>query len=471
MIVVQRVVVVSVAMFLLAGSLCPQKPAPHRMVVVISLDGFPAYSLEDPRLPVPTLRTLAKNGASAKRMTTVNPTVTWPNHTAMVTGVGADRHGLLFNGAAVRTRGTPMVKIDPFIDKVQMVHVPTVYDVAHRAGMTTAQVDWVAIQHAPSITWEFAEFPSKDGPIEKEMMDRGLVTGNDVEQFTKVNILRRDQIWTDAAIHILQQHEPDLLLVHLLSLDTTHHSYGPKSLASMDAMAFLDSCVARITGAIRSMGANDRTTILVVSDHGFKVVSNQIRPGAALADAGLGEGVQIIPEGGTAMVYLDRKRAATLAPLVIKTLSGMPGLDRIVVPEDFEKLGLPTPSADPQAPDLILVAKSDYAFAGGTKDSVVSSPLQKTGSHGYLATDPEMDAIFIASGDGIRKGVSLERIRNIDVAPTIAELLGLTFGGIEGRALVETFVGKVPVAGVKVRARARSSGPKSLASNSGRSSR
>ncbi|MDQ6678049.1 MAG: alkaline phosphatase family protein [Acidobacteriota bacterium] len=461
MIFLQRIAAHAAALLLLAGSVCSQTAAPHRMVVVISLDGFPAYSLDDPQLPIPTLRALAKSGASAKRMTTINPTVTWPNHTAMVTGVRADRHGLLFNGSAVRTGSIPMVKIDPFVDKIRMVHVPTVYDLAHRAGLTTAEVDWVAIHHAPSITWEFAEFPSKDGAIEKEMMDRGLVTANEVEQFTKVNILRRDQIWTDAAVHILQQHEPNLLLFHLLSLDSTHHSYGPKSLAGLDAMAFLDSCVARITGVIHSMGADNRTTILVVSDHGFKVVNHQIRPVIALADAGLSDGVQVIPEGGTAMVYLDPKRAATLAPMVTKTLSGIPGIDQIAAPEDFGRLDLPTPSADPQAPDLILVAKSDYAFTGATKDSVVIRPPEKTGSHGYLSSDPEMDAIFIASGNGIQKGVSLERIRNIDVAPTIAELLGLTLGGIEGRAVAEVLVGKGPGAGAKVRRRnnARAGGP------------
>ena len=40
-----------------------------------------------------------------------------------------------------------------------MVHVPTVYDAAHKAGLTTAQVDWVAIFQAPTITWQFAEIP------------------------------------------------------------------------------------------------------------------------------------------------------------------------------------------------------------------------------------------------------------------------------------------------------------------------
>ena len=53
-------------------------PARDRMVVVISLDGFPAYALEDPKLPLPTLRRLAAEGARAKAMVTNNPTVTWP---------------------------------------------------------------------------------------------------------------------------------------------------------------------------------------------------------------------------------------------------------------------------------------------------------------------------------------------------------------------------------------------------------
>src|SRR5882762_9294908 len=69
-----------------------------RLVVVISLDGFPAYAFDDPRLPVPTLRRLMTEGASASSMQPVNPTVTWPNHTAMVTGVNAAEHKVLFNG-------------------------------------------------------------------------------------------------------------------------------------------------------------------------------------------------------------------------------------------------------------------------------------------------------------------------------------------------------------------------------------
>src|SRR5262245_56166621 len=73
-----------------------------RIVVVISLDGFPAYTLDDPLLPTPTLRRLAREGAVAQRMKISNPAVTWPNHTSMVTGVQPEKHGVLYNGMLMR---------------------------------------------------------------------------------------------------------------------------------------------------------------------------------------------------------------------------------------------------------------------------------------------------------------------------------------------------------------------------------
>jgi predicted AlkP superfamily phosphohydrolase/phosphomutase len=412
----------------ISALLC-QVPATQRSVVVISLDGFPAYSLEDPQLPAPTLRRLIESGAQAKRMTTVNPTVTWPNHTSMVTGVRASEHGLLYNGSAVRTGTWPPIKIEPFIEKEKMVHAVTVYDLAHRAGLTTAQVNWVAIEHAPTITWEFPEMASVAGTIEREMVARGAVRASEIEQFRRTNIVRRDEIWTDAAVHIIREHKPNLLLFHLLTLDSVHHAYGPKSLAGAAAIGFLDGCVARVLEAIKAAGMEDRTTVIVVSDHGFKVVTKQIRAAAALTAANLAASVHVIPEGGTAMLYLDKTKAAELLPKVRNVFERMEGIAQIAGKNDFAGLGLPDAEREPQMPDLVLVAKSGYAFVGGVANPVVVSSEQKTGSHGYLNTDPELDAIFIASGYGIRAGVSLDRIANLDVAPTIAALLGLRFEG------------------------------------------
>jgi predicted AlkP superfamily pyrophosphatase or phosphodiesterase len=413
-----------------------QAPQANRSVVLVSLDGFPASALADPKTPVPTLRKLIREGTLARHMTTINPTVTWPNHTAMVTGVDASQHGLLVNGTIVRTDGWPPVKIDPSISKEQMVHVSTVYDAAAKAGLTTAQVDWVAINNAPTIKWEFPEVPSVDGVVEREMVGRGITDTATVQQFRQQNIFRRDEVWTDAAIHILREHRPNLLLFHLLSLDSTHHTYGPGSLAAAGAMAFLDGCVARLMDGIRAAGMESRTTVIIVSDHGFKLVKNQIDVRPAVAAAGLADEVYVVPEGGFELVYVKPAKRADTVSRLRKTLGEIDGIAVVAGPERFEALGLPT--TDPQMADLFLVPKAGFAFAM-SKGGAVSTPVASASrAHGYLNTDPELDAIFIASGAGIRSGEVLERVRNIDVAPTIAELLGLKMPErIQGRVMRE----------------------------------
>ena len=422
------------ACFLLAAS-AAQPPARRPTVVVISIDGFPAYALENSRLPIPTLRRLMKEGAWASRMTPINPTVTWPNHTTLVTGVDARKHGVLFNGLLVRGAAPP--KVEPWVDKEKLVGAPTVYDAAYKAGLTTAQVDWVAIYNAKTITWQFPEKPDPDGPIEREMQTQGLVSRSDVAEFTaKSNPAWRDQIWTEAAAHILRQHKPNLLLFHLLDLDSVHHAYGPGSTASYAAIAYADSRVQLILDALDAAGLRDNSTVIVLSDHGFKRVKRNIRPNALLKQAGVA--ADAIAEGGTAMVYARDSDAERLAAV----FKGVEGIDRVIEPRNYASIGLPTPSENHQSPDVLLVAKDGYAFAGGSAMPAVEDAPPGSGQHGYLNTDPEMDAIFIAWGRGIRRGAHSDRIRNIDVAPTIASLLGLKFTTAEGKPLAEFLAAK-----------------------------
>ena len=422
--------------------------AKDRIVVLISLDGLPAFVMEDPRLPAPTLRRLAREGAVVKRMTVSNPSVTWPVHTSMVTGVPGARHSVLYNGLLVRQGPKSPPRVEPYHDKTELVRAPTVYDLAHQAGLTTAQVDWVAIENAPTITWQFHEWPNPNGPVEREMITAGLLTAQEVQEFTKSNVTWRDQMWTQAAVHILKQHRPNLLLFHVLNLDSVHHRYGARNLASSTGIAFADQRVRDILDAVENAGLRDRTTLVVVSDHGFKSATRSIRPNVALREQGLlkAQGGKIecdayvIPEGGTAMVYVtDPANRARLVPQLIEIFRNLEGVDRVIEPRDYAGLGFPDPATNPQMSDLVLAAKSGYAFAGAYDGNAVVdlAPGGSPGSHGYLASDPDMDAILLAWGYGIRPGVTLERIQNVDVAPTVAALLGLKMKGVVGRELRE----------------------------------
>jgi predicted AlkP superfamily pyrophosphatase or phosphodiesterase len=180
--------------------------------------------------------------------------------------------------------------------------------------------------------------------------------------------------------------------------------------------------------------------VIVVSDHGFKAVKRNIRPNAVLKEAELADAANVIPEGGTAMAYTVG--SAPLRSRLVTAFNGIEGIERVVEPKDYAAVGLPTPAENSQAPDLLLVAKDGYAFVGGNALPVVVDAPPGDGQHGYLNTDPEMDAIFIAWGRGIRPGAHADRIRNVDVAPTIAVLLGLQFSGVEGRPLADFLTSK-----------------------------
>jgi hypothetical protein len=113
-------------------------------------------------------------------------------------------------------------------------------------------------------------------------------------------------------------------------------------------------------------------------------------------------------------------------------------VDRIADESQYASLGLPLPEKDPQSPDLVVYAKPGYAFTGGKPGDAVIAPVpHPVGAHGYINSDPEMAAIFIASGYGIKKGATLDRIQNVSVAPTLARLLGVQLPKTEGPALTQ----------------------------------
>ncbi len=125
-----------------------------RIVVMISVDGLAAFYHEDPKAQMPNIRALADQGASASSMKASTPTVTWPNHTTLVTGDNPARHGVVGNHYFDRAAGKNVALIsDPVFDKDQIVKVPTIYDLAKGAGLRTAAIRWPATRNARTLDW------------------------------------------------------------------------------------------------------------------------------------------------------------------------------------------------------------------------------------------------------------------------------------------------------------------------------
>ena len=413
------------------------------MVVVISLDAFGAESLHEPELPAPTLHALMKRGAYAVSMQPINPTITWPNHTSMVTGDDASLHHVLVNGLIVGQREATPPRIDMDAPKRQLVAVPTVYDAAHAAGLVTAEVDWVAIKGAPTIDWRFPEHPDPDGAVEQELVRQGVVTRDELVHFDQPSQAWRDLIYTRAAVDIIRQHHPDLLLLHLLSLDSIEHETGYGNNSGRNTIAFLDDRVQEVIDAVRTAGELDRTTFIVLSDHGQQSVHFLLNPNVPLLDAGLQQGTSSQPafaisEGGFALVF--QRNATDASRLALQKLfTGEPGIRAALTPDEAAKQGWPVPAQTDQAPDLLLYAADDYEFTD--KDTPrYEMPTSQIGAHGYPNTNPLMQAIFIAAGYGIRPVGEIPAFPNVDVASTIARLLHVRLEGVQGKPLTAILV-------------------------------
>lgn len=397
------------------------------IVVLITLDGMPARTLNDPRLPMPTLRMLESQGAHADSMLAINPMVTWPNHTTLITGVNATEHHVLANGLLTFPPDSLTASVKPWTPKPQLVHAETLYDALAKKGMTTGQVDWVAIYGADHVQWAFAEAPDADGPIARDLIASGVATRDQIANYGEGSSPAwRDQIWTDAAADILEHHTPNLLLFHLLQTDTLQHEYGALSNAAYAAYAYADTRIQQVVDAAKRAGVLDRTTFIITADHGFSTYMYAISLNAGLRQMGLGQPGTIWTkaEGGLGYVYL---RDTSQLPKVKQFFSTLPGVAAVYTSAEAQQFGLPAPASTDQAPSLYIAARPDYAF-DDDEDNANTQVVQEVGTrgaHGYLNSNPEMQAIFVMSGAHVKPGVDLGSITNLQVAPTVASLLGV----------------------------------------------
>lgn len=430
----------------------------ERHVVVISIDGFKASLVNDPKVPLPTIRRLAREGCVAEGgMTVSDPSVTWPNHTTLVTGMKPGRHGVLANGVLVRGGIGEPVRIDPNRDQSDLVRVPTVADVAHAAGLRTAEVNWPCTRNSKSFDDQFPDVPDSleftTPRLRTELIEKGFLQDETQASFRKASVVGLDYVWTEAACHLIRERKPHLTLVHLLNNDATHHRRGAETQDSYTANAYADMCVARILEAIDDAGIREFTTIILVADHGFTLTPKAILPNVLLRKEGfltvdggqlVEAKVHVIPEGGIGLVYCTNPATASEDSVEIKKkFIGMEGVADVLLPDQFDEVGFPHPREYEQVPNAILVAKDGYALSGAvTGESFVASYQEARtalGSHGFLAKLQKMNAMCILSGADIRPGGILQNVDNTSIAPTIAKLLNLKYSYAEGSPLSKAF--------------------------------
>jgi predicted AlkP superfamily pyrophosphatase or phosphodiesterase len=424
-----------------------------RHVVLITIDGFPASMFDDPRTPIPQIRQLAAQGVVAKGMRVSSPSVTWPNHTTLITGSQPAKHSVIFNGILSRRGPDEPVAVDPKKTKVELVPIPTLYDLLHAKGFRTAAINWPCTRGSESLDDDFPDVPDTlrhtTPRLLEELVSAHILPSAADADFRAMSGPARDEVWTRAACEVIQKRKPNLLLFHLLNTDGIHHRYGPQSPASYTAMALADIFVGRVVAALDNAGIRTNTTIFVTSDHGFALATNILAPNVLFRRAGwltVGASntvtkarVQLVSEGGMGMIYLNNPQTRDAdRSKVIELLAGEEGVEKILQADQFVELGFPNPTRENGMGDLVLVAKDGYGISSSAigESSVIRAGLQDNiGYHGYIATNPKMNSAFIAAGAGVKGGVKVGIIENVDVAPTIAHLLKEPLRGTDGKVL------------------------------------
>jgi predicted AlkP superfamily pyrophosphatase or phosphodiesterase len=418
-------------------------------VIMISVDGMPPDYYTTPEklgLRVPTLTMMKQGGAYADGMEGVYPTVTYPQHTTMVTGLRPAAHGIVQN-RIFEAPNEPQTRYWYWYSKA--LKAETLWTVAKKAGLTTAAVGWPVTVGAeidynvpeifdPSenpLTWNWIAKNSTPGLLEKAL-------GPDLKKDSGV-----DERLTSVSEYIIKTHRPNLLLLHLIELDEAHHRNGPRTRPAIETAEREDSYIHRIVEATKQAGIFEKTTFFIVSDHGFADISKRFSPNVALAKEGLitldetGKATAwkaaAWPAGGSCPIVLkdanDKETEAKVNAIFSKWAKQENSpIKQIVTRAELRKL-----EAVPQAA-LMLEAAPGYSF----DDTLTGAEARDSGetykgTHGYLPTDPRMRASLIIYGLGVRSGSKLPLARTIDLAPSIATLLKLKLPRTEGKPLKE----------------------------------
>jgi predicted AlkP superfamily pyrophosphatase or phosphodiesterase len=417
-------------------------------VLVVSIDGLRRDYLDDRAHALPTLRRLMNEGAVAHSLRSVWPSVTYPAHTTIVTGVVPAKHGIVNN-----------VVFDPFEKNeggwywyASAIRVPTVWDAAASAGIDVANVTWPVTVGAGirfNVPQVWRAHTDEDDNLLRALTSPGLLRELGLPPTDVPADHRRDAARAHTAIALMRAKRPRFAFLYLTDLDTAQHEAGPLSSRAWSTLEKTDRLLGEVIDA--AAGASKRVSVVLVSDHGFAPVDRDVRPNVALREAGL---LTVAPPrddlrrdasniqsyeaitwkaGGSAAIMANGGRSEALHARVLELFGRLArdpesGIGRVLDGVDVERQGgFPGALA-------VLEAAPGATFSERTDPPMVV-PSKYRGMHGYDPTRPEMAASLVLWGDGIRRGAALGDVSMIDVAPTIAALLGVPFPTADGHAL------------------------------------
>ncbi len=394
-----------IALFLLCTLGADARAAePHPVVILLSWDGtrhdYPS------RVATEALARMARDGAHASRLTPVFPSSTFPNHVSLATGTYVDRHGIIENAFTDR-RGRRF----SYENDASWIEAEPLWIAAERQNVRAAVYFWVGSE---------SEWRGRAATYRMRPFDASVGEAAKVDQMLK---------W----LELPDDARPGLVMSWWHGCDEVGHAKGPNAPEIASQLLAQDRELARLFAGLDARRAWAYTTVIVTSDHGMAEISGAIDAEPALRSAGISARVEY--SGGEGQAYL---RDPAQLDAALAALAQVDGLEAYA----NERLPAGLRSDYPgRSGDLTLVASPPNMLARASLLQRISAAWsrlrgKRIGAHGFDPAQPDMGAIFYALGRGVPRGAELGEVRAIDVAPTIAALLGINPPEqSEGRAL------------------------------------
>jgi len=424
-----RKLVTGLCMVLLSMNIVAQQV---KHVVVITVDGFRPDFYLDTAWHAYNIRALMKDGTHALGQNSVFPSMTYPSHTTIVTGVQPSVHGVYYNSMFEPNGSTGKIYWND-----TSIKVPTLWKAVQDKGMKASALFWPVSADAP-VSYNIPDIGSM-GEAVREQYSRptGFINTVKAEVFNGAAKIEygRDVNVAKIAAYVIGKDQPNFMTIHFFSVDHAEHMDGREGDDVKEAIAGADSAVGIVVDALKAAGIWNNTVIIVTGDHGFVTVKTSVSPNVWLANAGLMNDnkedwkAQFFSVGGSAWLYLRDKNDTKTLGQVKTILAGLPEdqkkLFRIIDRDKLNAIG-----ANPDVA-LALSGENNAALNGAYKGEAVKPG--KGGSHGYFPDFFEIRTGFVAFGPGIKKGGVITEMNERDIAPTVAKLLGISFPSATGK--------------------------------------
>ncbi len=410
--------------------------SPERAIVVTISSLTPAAYLGAPGVApdMPFLASRAAAGVAADSVDAVAPAAPRPVHATYLTGRLPSHHGVTGELLLNATGAADPAPSDAFAPRG-----PTLVSRARERGLTTALFGWPASAGLPADL----VFPERYAPnaapwpallqtaATSSIRDAVVKLGGD-QPAAGQDGPERDALIVDLVCEAMRgPRAPQLVLAHLSQTAAAVRAHGPDAPETRAAFTAVDTQLRRLDECVAAAGHAERTAFFVAGDGGAEDVHAVLEPNAVLAEAGLlvpsakspfaveRWSAYARPAGGSAFVYARKEADAVLARRALSDAAAATGAFRIVTADEMLRRG-----ADPEA-WFGLEAEPGYQFAAAVGVPPVHAAAERGGG-GYFSQSARTAPGFVAFGSGVRGRVRIPRMRQIDVAPTVASLLGLS---------------------------------------------